>query len=112
LDLKRAYLNWPFFLVRAIVFLGFFIVASQLLRRFSIRQDKDGNPRFTIWMRKVSFISLPLFALTLTFGACDWFMSLTYHWFSTMWGVYIFAGAAGSSMSLLVLVITALRRAG
>jgi hypothetical protein len=39
-------------------------------------------------------------------------MSLNYHWFSTMFGVYIFAGAAGSSMSLLVLVITALRRAG
>jgi hypothetical protein len=39
-------------------------------------------------------------------------MSLNYHWFSTMFGVYIFAGAAGSSMSLLVLVITALRKAG
>ena len=63
-------------------------------------------------MRKVAFIGLPLFALSLTFGAFDWLMSLNYHWFSTMWGVYIFAGAAGSSMSLLVLVITALRRAG
>jgi hypothetical protein len=63
-------------------------------------------------MRQVSFISLPLFALCLTFGACDWMMSLNYKWFSTMWAVYIFAGAAGSSMSLLVLVITALRRAG
>src|SRR5207302_2826541 len=66
----------------------------------------------TILLRKVSFVSLPLFAFSLTFGACDWLMSLNYHWFSTMWGVYIFAGAAGSSMSLLVLVITALRNAG
>jgi hypothetical protein len=112
LDLKRAYLNWHFFLVRAIIVFGFFVIASQLLRRFSVRQDKDGNPRFTLLMRKVSFISLPLFALCLTFGACDWLMSLNYKWFSTMWGVYIFAGAAGSSMSLLVLVITALRNAG
>ena len=38
-------------------------------------------------------------------------MSLNCHWFSTMWGPYIFAGTAGSSMSLLVLVITALRNA-
>jgi hypothetical protein len=112
LDSKRAYLNFNFFLIRAIVFLGFFIVASLLLRRFSVRQDKDGNPRFTIWMRRVSFTSLPMFALCLTFGAFDWMMSLNYHWFSTMFGVYIFAGAAGSSMSLLVLVITALRQAG
>jgi hypothetical protein len=112
LDSKRAYLNWSFFLGRAVFFFGFFIVASLFLRRFSVQQDKDGNPRFTIWMRKVAFTSLPLFALCLTFGAFDWLMSLNYHWFSTMFGVYIFAGAAGSSMSLLVLVITALRQAG
>src|SRR5437868_4159873 len=112
LDAKRAYLNWYFFLIRAVVFLGFFLCAALVLRRLSVNQDKDGNPRFTILMRKVAFISLPMFALCLTFGAFDWLMSLNYHWFSTMFGVYIFAGAAGSSMSLLVLVITALRRAG
>jgi hypothetical protein len=82
------------------------------LRRLSVRQDMNGNPRFTIGMRKVSFISLPMFALCLTFGAFDWLMSLNYRWFSTMFGVYVFAGAAGASMSLLVLVITALRQAG
>jgi hypothetical protein len=112
LDSKRAYLNWSFFLVRAVIFFGFFIIASQLLRRFSVRQDKDGNPRFTILMRKVAFASLPMFALFLTFGAFDWLMSLNYRWFSTMFGVYIFAGTAGSSMALLVLVMTALRSAG
>ena len=112
LDSKRAYLNWTFFLVRAVVFLGFFILAAFLLRRFSVRQDDSGSPRFTILMRKVAFVSLPMFALCLTFGAFDWLMSLNYRWFSTMFGVYIFAGTAGSSMSLLVLVITALRNAG
>jgi hypothetical protein len=112
LDAKRAYLNLNFFVLRAAFFLGFFIIASQLLRRFSVQQDKDGNPRFTLRLRKVAFASLPLFALCLTFGAFDWLMSLNYRWFSTMFGVYIFAGAAGSSMSLLVLVITALQRAG
>jgi hypothetical protein len=112
LDSKRLYLNLTFFVVRAVFFLGFFIIASQLLKRFSVRQDKNGNPQFTIWLRRVSFVSLPLFALCLTFGAYDWLLGLQYRWFSTMFGVYIFAGAAGSSMALLVLVITALRKAG
>src|SRR3954468_666620 len=112
LDKKRAYLNWNFFLIRTLFYFAFFIVASLVLRRLSVNQDRDGNPAFTIQMRKVAFVSLPLFALSLTFAACDWFMSLHYTWFSTMWGVYIFAGAAGSSMSLLVLVITLLRQAG
>jgi hypothetical protein len=112
LDAKHAYLNYPFFLVRAVFYFAFFIISALLLRKYSVRQDKDGNPQFTVKMRKVAFASLPLFGLTLTFGAFDWLMSLNYHWFSTMWGPYIFAGAAGSSMSLLVLVITALRKAG
>jgi hypothetical protein len=112
LDSKRAYLDPGRFLVRTLFYFAFFIIASLLLRRASVRQDKNGSPLFTLTMRKLSFISLPLFALSLTFAACDWMMSLHYTWFSTMWGVYIFAGAAGSSMSLLVLVITLLRRAG
>jgi hypothetical protein len=105
-------LNLNFFVFRAVFFLGFFIVASHLLRKFSVRQDNDGNPRFTIWLRKVSFVSLPLFALSVTFGAYDWLLGLQYRWFSTMFGVYIFAGAAGSSMALLVLVISTLQQAG
>ena len=112
LDSTRASLNWGFFLARTV---GYFVILSTVafvLRRFSVRQDRDGNPQFTLRMRKTAFIGLPLFGLSLTFGAFDWLMSLNYHWFSTMWGVYIFAGTAGSSMSLLVLVITALRNAG
>jgi len=112
LDAKRAYLNWHFFLFRSLFYFAFFSCATLLFRRFSIRQDRDGNPAYTLKMRKVAFISLPLFGLSLTFGAYDWLLGLDYKWFSTMWGVYIFAGAAGSSMSLLVLVITALRNAG
>lgn len=112
LDSKRAYLNWHFFLIRTIFYFAFFSGAALLFRRFSIQQDRDGNPAYTLKMRKVAFTSLPLFGISLTFGAYDWLLGLDYHWFSTMWGVYIFAGAAGSSMSLLVLVITALRNAG
>lgn len=112
LDSKRAYLNWHFFLVRSIFYFTFFIAVAWLFRRFSIRQDRDGNPAFTLKMRRLAFAALPLFALSLTFGAYDWLLGLDYKWFSTMWGVYIFAGAAGSSMSLLVLVITGLRKAG
>lgn len=112
LDSKRGYLNWNFFLVRAAIYFAFFIIAAFFLRRASVRQDKDGNPAFTIRLRKIAFGSLPFFGIFLTFAAFDWLMSLNYHWFSTMWGPYIFAGTAGSAMSLLVLVITALRNAG
>ena len=112
LDMKRLYLNWPFFVGRAF---GYFVLLSAvalLMRRFSTAQDKDGNPRWTIMMRKLAFAGLIVFGFCLTFAAVDWLMGLNYRWFSTMWGPYVFAGAAGASMSLLVLIITALRKAG
>jgi len=112
LDSKRHYLNWPFFLFRAVLYFILLGGVAFFLRLFSVAQDRDGNPRCTVWMRKVAFAGLPIFALALTFAAFDWLMGLNYRWYSTMWGPYIFAGTAGSSMSLLVLVTTALRKAG
>ena len=112
LDAKRAYLNWEFFLSRAIFFFVALTVVAWLLRRFSVKQDRDGNPRYTLLMRKLGFVGLPVFAFCLTFGAFDWVMSLNWHWFSTMWGPYIFAGTAGSSMALVILVTAALQKAG
>jgi hypothetical protein len=112
LDDKRQYLNWPFFAFRCLLYFVLLGGVAFFLRRFSVAQDRDGNPGCTIWMRKVAFAGLPIFGLALTFAAFDWLMGLNYRWYSTMWGPYIFAGAAGSSMALLVLVITALRSAG
>ncbi|GAB4178204.1 MAG: hypothetical protein Fur0032_18600 [Terrimicrobiaceae bacterium] len=109
---KRAYLNEPFFWFRAGFYFVFFVVCSTLLRSFSIAQDANGSPRFTVFNRRTTFASALLFAVCLTFAAIDWLMGLDFHWFSTMWGVYIFAGTALSSMCVLVLVITGLRAAG
>jgi hypothetical protein len=112
LEKKHGYLNHTFFLLR---YLGYLIALGGIalsLRSNSIRQDADGHPRYTISNRKLAVAGIPLFAVSLTFGAVDWLMGLDYKWFSTMWGVYIFAGAAGSSMSLLVLIITGLRSKG
>src|SRR5947207_10915482 len=66
LDSKRAYLNWDFFLGRAVLFLGVFIFAPLSFRRLSALQYDDGNPRFTIWMRKVALSPLPMFVFWLT----------------------------------------------
>jgi hypothetical protein len=112
LDSKRQYLNWSFFALRAFLYFILLGAVAFLLRRFSVAQDRDGNPRCTVWMRKIAFAGLPIFGLALSFAAFDWLMGLNFRWYSTMWGPYIFAGAAGSSMSLLVLVTTALRKAG
>ncbi len=112
LEEKWPFLTREFFWLRAIFYFAFFIIGGGLLRAFSIAQDKDGSPRYTVLNRRVTFISALPFAVVLTFAAIDWLMGLDFKWFSTMWGVYIFAGTALSSMCVLVLIITALRSAG
>jgi len=112
LEEKQPFLAPWFFWMRAAFYFGFFAIAATWLRASSILQDSDGAPRYTVFNRKITFASLPLFAVCLTFSAIDWLMGLDYRWFSTMWGVYIFAGSALSSLCVLVLIITALRRAG
>ena len=57
-------------------------------------------------MRSLSAPGTLLFALTLTFAGIDWFKSLDPEWFSTMFGVYLFAGAVISIMAFLILLFT------
>jgi hypothetical protein len=109
---KQPYLSQPFFIARAF---GYFLLAGWVaysLKKRSISQDTDGSSAHSLVMRKFGIGGIPVVAIAITFAAFDWLMGLDYKWFSTMWGVYLFAGAAGSSMSLLVLVVSALKRRG
>src|SRR3954468_13744218 len=69
LDSKRLYLNFNFWVVRAVIYFLFFGFAGWTYRKLSVAQDKDGTPAKTLQMRKLAFVFLPLFALCLTFGA-------------------------------------------
>jgi hypothetical protein len=109
---KQAYLNRPFFIARII---GYFLVWTLIARYFrghSIAQDVDGDYRHTAAMQKWSGVSLIALGLTLTFAAFDLFMTLDPHWYSTMFGVYFFAGAAVSMFATLIVLIHLMQRAG
>ncbi len=112
---KFGYMNlntWFSWYTRfALYFLILWFIA-RTLRGKSLQQEQDGDIKHTIWSRQFSCIVLLPFALTVTFAAYDWLVGLDYNWFSTMWGVYIFAGCAWSSMALSILVVTWLRSLG
>lgn len=112
LFLKRGFLNEGFWWIRQLFYFVVLTGIGFLLRRWSINLDKDGDTKWFLWMRRWSCGFLPFFATAWTFLVFDWLMALDYTWFSTMWGVYLFAGAALNSMGLLILIVTFLRRAG
>jgi len=90
---KSAYLNVPFFVIRSVVYFAIWIALGESLRRASLAQDRGDTLVIEQRMRNLSAGGLVRFALTTSFAACDWMMSLTPTWYSTIYGVDYFAGA-------------------
>ncbi|HYI00880.1 hypothetical protein [Hyalangium sp.] len=101
---QHGYLNIPFFLVRQVIYFGLWTFISQRLYSWSTRQDEGGQLELTVKQRFLSPGALPFLALTITFAAFDWMMSLTPLWFSTIYGVYYFSGSFLAAFCVLTLV--------
>ncbi|BCX49325.1 conserved hypothetical protein [Haloferula helveola] len=111
---KLWYMNLFAWYTRFIFYFVGLTLVIRGLRKLSVEQDSDPNPG-TVRLFKARFHStytLIIFAITITFAAFDWLMGLDYKWFSTMWGVYIFAGTALNSMAVIIITATLLQSAG
>jgi hypothetical protein len=109
---KSGYLNVIFFLIRAAFY---FLVWALLARYFlgrSLAQDTTKDPMITVQMQRRAAPGIILFAFTLSFMAFDWLMSMDPHWYSTIFGVYTFAGTATASFAFLAIASMSLRRGG
>lgn len=109
---KARYLNVPFFLGRAVFYFAVWLVLALLLWRWSIARDRGAAPPETTRERILSAGGLPAVALTLTFAAFDWMMSLEPTWFSTAYGVYVFAGGFIAAIATLTIAAHLAGRAG
>jgi len=111
---KAWYLNLNAWHLRFVFYFVAITLVIRGLRKLSVAQDTDPTPGTARLLRSRfhSSYSLILFAITITFAAFDWLMALDYKWFSTMWGVYLFAGTALNSMAVIVITVTLLQQAG
>jgi hypothetical protein len=109
---KSGFLNPTFFYVRAGIYFAIWIGLALWFRKKSIEQDGNGNPQLSLKMARFGAPALVLFALTITFAAIDWVMSLDPHWFSTMFGVTYFAGSEMAFLGMLALVCMFLGKKG
>ena len=112
LQWKAPYLNVPFFLIRAAIYFGSWSVIAFLYYRGSSGQDVTGDPGVSARLRRLAGPAIIVLALTQTFASIDWIMSLTPHWYSTIFGVYFFAGSFVGFIALLSVVVVAMRQVG
>jgi hypothetical protein len=107
---KQLYLNLPFWIGRAALYFIAWNAISYQLNRWSLEQDRTGDPRMARRMQVLSAGGLIVYGLTITFASFDWIMSLEPHWYSTILGVIILGGQGLSAMAFLILALVWLSR--
>lgn len=109
---KAAFLSAKWFTVRVVVYFVIWSLLAFLFRSWSRKQDATGVVAYTFKSEKLAGAALVVYGLTQTMAGFDFLMSLDAHWFSTMFGVYWFAGIVVSFFALMTLLTAGLQRSG
>jgi hypothetical protein len=115
LESKRWFLSTGFWMGRAVFYFVVWSALSWIMYSWSVKQDSSTGAETERLSRKlwqVASVGLIFWALTLSFGAIDWLMSLQPHWYSTMFGVYFFAASILAFFAFWTLVAMGLQKAG
>lgn len=102
---KSDYLNWPFFMVRGVLYFALMIGMSHLLKTWTRQEEATGDKKFSDKRNNFAGAATVVFGLVMTFLTTDFVMSIDPHWFSTIWGIWFIIGGALAAMSLAVMMI-------
>ena len=101
---KTSYLNLPFFFIRAIIYVSGWVLYRNISRKLSIEQDNSTDINIHKKLFKFSAGFLAFFLISESMMSWDWIMSIDPHWFSTLFGWYVFAGAWVSGVTTIAII--------
>ncbi|MFN4027280.1 MULTISPECIES: quinol:cytochrome C oxidoreductase [Flavobacterium] len=109
---KAGYLNFPFWIIRAAVFIFGWNLYRHLSRKNCLAQDEATDNTFYKKNFKMSAAFLVFFIVSESIMAWDWIMSVDPHWFSTLFGWYVFASFFVSGITTISMVTLYLKSKG
>jgi hypothetical protein len=111
---RVQYLQPAMVFVRAAAALSLWTSFAWILRRVSLEQDRNPHGSLVLDGRltRYSVLFLPLFAVTFTWTAFDWLVSLEPEWFSTIFAVYVFSGTFVQGIAAVTLATVLLKQHG
>ncbi|CAI8328742.1 MAG: Uncharacterised protein [Bacteroidota bacterium] len=111
---KVGYLNVPFFLIRAAIYLLGWNAYRYFSRKFSLAQDAASAGDISNHKKnfRISAVFLVFFFVTESMMSWDWIMSLDPHWFSTLFGWYVLASMLVTAVTVIALVTIYLKSKG
>ncbi len=112
IDGKSGFLNKTGFLIRAIIFISGWSLYRYFSRKFSLAQDYANDNRNFKKTFRISAAFLVFFIYTESMMSWDWIMSVDPHWFSTLFGWYVFASMFVSGITVIALMTIYLKSKG
>jgi len=109
---RYLYMNPVAWLVRTVLYFGFYTLVAYLLAKMSHDQDRTRDPKIIKVRMTFSAVSFVVLVMLGTFAYVDWVMSLDAHWYSTIYGIWFMAGAALTALSLMVIIAGTLSNKG
>jgi hypothetical protein len=109
---KSVYLNKGFFWIRTVVYFATYYIFWKGFRKRSLLEDAEGGTTIHFTNYKKGALFLVFFAVFSSTSAWDWIMSIDVHWFSTLFGWYVFAGMWCTTMVVLVTTTLYLKKKG
>lgn len=120
IDKKGPFFFWPlesgsfplFFIIRMVLFFGMWYWFFLQIRKNMLAEDIDASTSYWFKNRTLSAWFLIFFAVSSSIAAWDWVMSIDTHWFSTMFGWYVFASWWVTGLAVITLIVAYLKSAG
>lgn len=117
---KAPFFFWPleagsfpiFFIIRMLLFFGMWYWFWSMIRKNMLAEDLDASTSYWYKNRSISTWFLVFFAISSSVSAWDWVMSIDTHWFSTMFGWYVFASWWVTGLAVITLIVAHLKSAG
>ena len=115
---KSPFLNVPFFFARMVLYFGLWIIFIRILRKISLRSDladpADSNGIMLLFGKTELYSKIFIFiiAVTFSFSAIDWIMSIDYRWYSTIFALKNLVAAFLHGVSILTLIVFILYKRG
>ena len=109
---KSAYLNQGFFWARTLIYFAVFLFFARAFRKRSLLEDQQGGTVLHFSNYKKGAVFLVLFAVFSSTLSWDWIMSIDTHWYSTLFGWYVFSGMWVSDLVTFMVLIFYLKSKG
>ncbi|HEX6890801.1 MAG TPA: quinol:cytochrome C oxidoreductase [Chryseolinea sp.] len=117
---KAPFFFWPlhggtfpvFFIFRMVLFFGVWYWFLVQIRKNMLAEDIDASTKYWHNNQVLSTVFLIFFGVSSSIAAWDWVMSIDTHWFSTMFGWYVFASWWVTGLAMITLIVAFLKDAG